>query len=169
MKILFRITRELLTEIHENLTRPHAFAAERVGFISCGVGKLADGGLILLAQKFHPVVDTDYINDPRVGAMMGPGAIRAALQFAYQQPVSMFHVHRHEHHGHPRFSRVDLSESARFVPDFWKVRPDFPHGVIVLSHDSMAGLCWHPGTKSPVPINSFAVVGRPTSSIRVVA
>lgn len=169
MKTSFRITRDLLTEVHNDLSRPHPFAAERVGFISCGVGKITDIGIVILAQKFHPVANEHYINDLSVGAMMGSAAIRIALQFAYQRQVSMFHVHRHEHYGQPRFSRVDLRESARYIPDFWKVRPNLPHGTIVLSHDSMFGLCWHPGTKTPVPIDTYSVVGRPTSTIRVTA
>ena len=107
MKISFRLTNELLTQIHGNLSRPHPFAAERVGFIACSAANGPDGGLIFLAQTFHPVADDHYMDDPRVGAMMGSAAIRSALQYAHQQPVSMFHVHRHEHLGRPRFSPVD--------------------------------------------------------------
>ena len=166
MNISFRITDDLLTKIHADLSRPHAFAAERVGFIACACASLPDKGLEFLAQTFHPVADDHYIDDPRVGAMMGSAAIRAALQYAYQQPVSMFHVHRHEHRGRPRFSTVDICESARFVPDFWKVRPTRAHGALVLSLDSMFGHCWIPGARAPQSIESFSVVGRPTTTIR---
>ena len=166
MKTAFRITRNLLAAIYSDLSRPHPFAAERVGFISCAVGDLPGHGLVLLAQDFHPVADRDYVDNPTVGAMMGSAAIRSALQLAYNQQVSMFHVHRHEHDGRPWFSRVDLRESARFVPDFWKVRPGFPHGAIVLSHDSMAGLCWDPQKGSPSPISEMSVVGQHLSTIR---
>ena len=54
MKISFRLTNELLTQIHGNLSRPHPFAAERVGFIACSAANGPDGGLIFLAQTFHP-------------------------------------------------------------------------------------------------------------------
>jgi len=97
---------------------------------------------------------------------MGSEAIRIALQTAYNQPISMFHVHRHEHRGSPRFSGIDIRESRRFVPDFFKVQPDRCHGVIVLSHDSAAGLCWTSGTKEPITINKFVIVGRPTNTVR---
>ncbi len=167
MKISFRITRELLARIHADLSRPHPFAAERVAFISCGVAAVLNNGLMLLAEAHHPVSDDNYIDNPRAGATIGSAAFRTALQLAYNQRISMFHVHRHEHRGMPHFSSIDLRESARFMPDFWKVRPDHPHGVLVLSHDSMAGLCWYPGQKTPIPVESFSLVGQPTSTIRV--
>lgn len=169
MKASFRLTNELLAQIHDNLSKPHPFAAERVGFISCTAANGPDGGLILLAQMFHPVADDHYIDAPKVGAMMGSAAIRTALQYAYQNPVSMFHVHRHEHRGRPKFSPIDRRESARFVPDFWKVRPGRPHGALVLSLDSVTGLCWYPNKQEPLFIESFSVVGRPTTTIRVLA
>ena len=75
----------------------------------------------------------------------------------------MFHVHRHEHRGLPRFSHVDITEATRFVPDFWKVQPTFPHGVLVLSHDRMHGLCWLPSARTPSAFVSYMVVGFPTT------
>jgi hypothetical protein len=61
---------------------------------------------------------------------------------------------------------MDIVQSYRFVPDFFKVQPHRPHGVIVLSHDSASGLCWLPGHHSPIRIREFEVVGRPIRSIR---
>ncbi|MBC2729973.1 hypothetical protein [Thiobacillus sp.] len=165
MKAIFRINRALLDEIHSDLNRRHPFAVERVGFIACGAAALPDGYL-LLAQSYHPVADEHYEEDLLVGAMMGSNAIRKSLQLAYQEPVSMFHVHRHEHRGKPHFSRVDVQESARFVPDFWKVRPNKPHGAIVLSHDSMSGAWWNPESKKAQSFAEMAVIGRPTFTYR---
>lgn len=166
MKVTFRIPAALLLEVRTDLTRPHTFAAERVGFISCNIAALNDNGILILARCFHSVDDDDYLDDPRVGAMMGPNAIRKALQLAYKLPVSMFHVHVHEHNGEPWFSRTDLSENANFIPDFWHVRPTYPHGAIVLSLDSMAGMCWIPGRRKPVRIQDLARVGSPMQLIR---
>jgi hypothetical protein len=166
MKVTFRILASLLLEVRTDLARPHHFAAERVAFISCNVASLSDKGILILARTFHPVDDHDYLDDPRVGAMMGPEAIRKALQLAYKAPMAMFHVHVHEHHGRPWFSRTDLSENANFIPDFWHVRPTFPHGAIVLSLDSMAGMCWMPNGRKPVRIQSFAAVGTPMQLAR---
>lgn len=84
MKTAFRIDRTLLNRVHSDLDRKHAFAAERVGFIACRTAR-ADGGMLLLAQEYLAVADEDYEYDPdpAVGAMMGPAAIRKALQHAY--------------------------------------------------------------------------------------
>lgn len=169
MKVTFRFPRSLLVKIHHDLDRPHKFAAERVGFVSCNYRAIQSGNIELLAQGYYPVADNHYIDDPRVGAMMGSSAIRAALQLAYQKPVSMFHIHRHEHHGSPRFSPVDTRENARFIPDFWKVRSDFPHGAIVLSFDSMTGRCWVHPTMPPVPIGQFEILEQQASNLRGIA
>jgi hypothetical protein len=160
MRAIFRIERRLLESIHTDLNREHKYAAERVGFISCRVGALAEGYL-LLAQSYHPLEDQDYEDNPLVGAMMGSNAIRKALQYAYNNTSAMFHVHRHEHNGKPRFSKIDVSESAKFIPNFWNVRPKLPHGTIVLSHDSMVGAWWNPKSKSSQLIDELAVIGRP--------
>lgn len=161
MKALFRIEQGLLKQIHSDLSRPHAFAHERVGFIACRVANIEDG-FSILAERYVPVEDGDYEDGHGVGAMMGAAAIRKALQIAYNERVSMIHVHRHEHRGVPRFSAVDLTESAKFVPDFWKVRPELPHGMVVLSRDSMAGMAWNPADKKRVPMHEMTAVGRPT-------
>lgn len=165
MKIHFKIPLAVLSAIRTDLVRSHAFAAERVGFIGCRVGEVS-GGIIVLAESYIPVADEDYLDDPRAGAMMGPAAIRKALQFAYQKRTSMFHVHMHEHCGKPWFSGLDLRENANFVPDFWNVQPKLPHGAIVLSLDSIAGLCWYSRAKRPARIGRFTVVGVPMQFAR---
>jgi len=161
MIVQFKIQSSLLDNVHADLSRPHPFAFERVGFLSCGVGASDPNNVVILAMDYHEVADLDYVASKNVGALMGSGAIRKALQFAFNNKVCMFHVHRHEHNGTPSFSKVDLSESAKFVPDFWKVRPEMPHGVIVLSHNKASGLCWYPGSSRVIPIREFSSVGIP--------
>ena len=161
MTVAFKITTKLLRRVREDLARPHPFAAERVGFLSCRVGALNPAGWVLLAHDFHPVGDQDYLDNATVGAMMGPTAIRKALQIALNYEVAMFHVHMHEHRGRPSFSRIDLRENASFIPDFWHVRPHLVHGAIVFSLDSAAGLCWHPQSVKPVHITEFSAIGAP--------
>lgn len=163
MKVSLRLPRLLLKQIHEDLSRPHAFAYERVGFIACNVSELTDG-FLLLGNDYKPVQDDHYVDDPNYGALMGPNAIRTALQYAYKHDVSMVHVHRHEHHGRPGFSRTDISENAKFVPDFFKVRPTRPHGAIVLSHDAVVGEAFEPGTINRRPMDQISIVGRPLFS-----
>ena len=76
MRIRFKITQALLGAAKHDLLRPHPFAAERVGFLSCRVGATDSDGLIVLAHAYHAVEDADYVDDPTAGATMGPDAIR---------------------------------------------------------------------------------------------
>jgi hypothetical protein len=161
MKIAFKITRRQLDDLKVRLERPHPFAFERVSFLLCRAGLIEEGGMVVLAHSLYDVADEDYLDDPGVGATMGPHAIRKALQVAYNQQASMFHIHLHAHRGRPRFSRTDCEETAKFVPDFWNVQPDLPHGAIVFSEDSACGKCWVPGDKDPFDISRFDVVGVP--------
>ena len=160
MKVCFKITTALLTTIRADLRRPHPFAHERVGFISAGLSAVGDG-LLVLAREYRPVADDEYLNDPTVGAMMGPDAIRNALQWALQDGVAMFHVHTHIGHGIPGFSGIDLRENAKFVPDFFKVAPQCAHGAIVLSDTAAHGLIWVGRSPPNHFITSFVEVGVP--------
>lgn len=166
MNVIFRAKNELFAHVRSDLKRRHAFAAERVGFLACQATRI-DGGLLILAASYDPVSDDDYLNDPRAAAMMGPSAIRKAMQKAYNggaQNVSIFHIHMHEHRGLPGFSSIDLAESRKFVPDFFNVAPLMPHGAIVLSYDKAAGACWLAQDHEPVAIKHFEMVGAPMKS-----
>lgn len=164
MTTIFKASERLLREVRNDLERPHRFAAERVGFFLCRAGRLNDEGIVVLAADYHAVEDGDYERDDSVGAMMGAAAIRKALQRAYAGGVGdigLFHVHMHGHRGIPGFSQIDVDEAVRFVPDFFNVAPMMPHGVVVLSHDRAAGLCWRAKSAEPVSIDRFASVGSP--------
>jgi hypothetical protein len=118
----------------------------------CRAGELSGGGLIILAAEYAAVADEDYLNDPSVGAMMGAAAIGKAMQCAYNkgaEDIGLFHVHLHEHSGLPGFSEIDLSESMKFVPDFFHAAPMMPHGALVLSDDRAAGLLWRKKAEPP--------------------
>lgn len=164
MKVEFRATENFLGNVRTDLERPHAFADERVGFISVRAAQGADH-LVLLAEGYHPVADRDYVQDQTVGAMMGPEAIRKALEVALLKQVGMFHVHMHFHPGRLWFSRIDLREQPKFVPDFFKVCPKMPHGALVLSRQSAAGRVWL-GRDNVTAISEFTSVGAPTKVIR---
>lgn len=168
MRVAFKITRALLGKVLDDLHRSHSFAAERVGFLLCRVGALKPSGWVVLAHDFQPVADEDYLRDRTVGAMMGPAAIRKAMQVAFSNEVCMFHVHLHDRHGQPWFSGIDLRETLKFVPDFWHVRPQLVHGAVVLSLDSAAGLCWHPRYSRPFRFSDISIVGAPMSVVRSV-
>ena len=71
MKIIFRVTSALLARIRDDLSRPHHFAAERVGYGACKIGTLQAGNLLILASNYSPVADDDYLDDPYAGATIG--------------------------------------------------------------------------------------------------
>jgi hypothetical protein len=163
--IHFKITSQLRAQTMQDLRRRHPFAAERVGFISCRPAKTTRG-LVILGAGYYPVEDEDYIRDRRVGAMLGPSAIRKALQLAYREGVCIFHVHLHDHFGHPGFSSTDLRETAVFVPDFFNVQRSLPHGALVLSRDSAVARCWTRPGNAPEWISDITFVGMPLSLIQ---
>ena len=158
MRIHFKMNEGLLSSVREDLLRPHEHAAERIGFLSCGFGT-TDEGLLIVACKYHPVEDGHYERDPLVGARFGSAAMREALQIALTSRRGIFHIHCHDHVGEPRPSRVDSVEWVRFIPDFWHVRPELPHGALLLSEDRMRGWCWFPKENGPLKISQFSVVG----------
>lgn len=160
MNVCLKITASLLETIRTDLRRPHRFAHERVGFVSAGVS--ASGlDLLVLAREYRPVRDDEYLPNRSVGVMMGPDAIRGALQWAMQDAVAIFHVHTHGGQSVPDFSSVDLRENAKFVPDFLKVAPRFVHGALVLSDTASRGQIWFDRSQPPHSITSFVEVGVP--------
>ena len=161
MRTVFKLRAGLLAEIHDDLSRAHEHAAERVGFIACRVAQLWPCGIIMLAQRYLPIADEHYEESAAVGAMMNSDAIRLALEYSYNNRAAMFHVHRHGHRGRPQFSSIDLSEANRFVPDFWKVQPGLIHGAIVLSLDQVHGRWWSPRTRHAQTIDEYITIGRP--------
>ena len=156
----FKASSALLAKVRIDLARPHSFAWERVGFISAGIA-ITDSRLIILARDYRPVEDGNYLDDHSVGAMMGPEAIRSALQWAMNSDSAMFHVHTHEGCGVPWFSRVDLTEQRKFVPDFFKVAPRRAHGAIVLSNEAASGRVWLDRHSPCQNIQYFVQVGVP--------
>lgn len=158
MSIHLRLTAPLLQAIHADLSRPHPFAAERVGFLTCDTAALPDDGLVLLARQWHAPPDDHYLDDPRVGAYIGPAAFRYILQQAWRAPVSILHLHRHDHRGRPAFSLTDSASMNEFVPAFFNARPDLPHGAVVLSYDRGVGRIWRGAAGRPVNIDRFEVI-----------
>lgn len=162
MTVTFRATGAFMTRARRDLERPHRFAAERVGFVAVRAA-WAREDLVLYAQEYFPVADDEYLKDRTVGAKIGQEALRKALEIALLNPVGMFHVHMHGFPVDPFskrlwFSRTDLREQLLFVPDFFKVNPDMPHGALVLSPDTAAGRVWLAPDKIE-QISEFALTG----------
>lgn len=160
MSASLKITSRLFETVLADLRRPHAFAHERVGFLTAGVASTA-GNICILTREYQTVDDTDYIKAPNVGAMIGSAAMRKALQFAYRSRAALLHVHTHGGYGQTEFSEVDLRSAAAFVPGFFHVVPRMPHGLIVLSNERVTGMLWQSAEDSGAYIRDFFRVGAP--------
>jgi proteasome lid subunit RPN8/RPN11 len=160
MNVVFKAPRALLEYIRADLRRTHTFAAERVGFLSAGMTR-ARGAVLVLAQSYRPVDDGDYLHDQTVGAMMGPDAIRKAMQWAITDKVGIFHVHTHGGAGLPGFSDIDLREQANYMPSFLNAASQHIHGAIVLSQDSARGQVWLSPAGTQTFIFEFIDIGAP--------
>jgi hypothetical protein len=160
MKATLKIRGPLLDAIRRDLARPHAFAHERVGFLTAGAAATPDG-ILMLVRDYRPVQDDDYEEDVRVGAKIGSNAMRKAAQSAYRPAAVLLHIHTHGGHGRPQFSGIDLRSADEFVPGFFETAPRMPHGLLVLSHDSVRGRLWLAAFREPVEITRFVRVDAP--------
>jgi hypothetical protein len=161
MNVTIRMTQALWIAMHTDLNRDHPFAAERVGFLLAEVATLPAGGLLLLPTTWSSVRDEDYIDDSSAEATIGPAAFRQMLQSIYRVPMSLLHVHRHEHLDRPEFSRKDAESMQRFIPGFFNACRTRPHGAVVLSHDCATAALWTHAAATPRVVSRFEVVGRP--------
>ncbi|SIT56153.1 conserved hypothetical protein [Mesorhizobium prunaredense] len=160
MKITLKITGALLDQVRRDLARPHAFAHERVGFLTAGAAAMADE-LVLLVRDYIVVADDDYELARDVGARIGSNAMRKAAQAAYRPASALLHVHSHGGRGLPRFSSVDIESGAVFVPGFFQSCPKMPHGLLVLSDDRATGTLWPGAGRHPVAIERLVRIGQP--------
>lgn len=160
MNIHFKITKDLLDEITDDLVRPHLYAAERVGFVFARQGATDGDTMLLLSISYMPIPDDLYIDDPSVGARINSTAIRNGLQKSMDSGLSAIHIHFHHFSGYPCFSKTDVESLSRLIPSFHHVNPTVPHGAILLSRSGMAGRIWVTKQKH-VDISKFSIIGYP--------
>jgi hypothetical protein len=164
MKVEIRLTISLHDEIIRDLSRPHRFAAERVGFATGRAGSLVDQGKLVLLNRYHSIPDDQYVDDASVGARIGSAAITTAMQTVYYgRPgrEGIFHVHLHPREIGTEMSRVDRREIPRLMPGVQSVGRDAIHGIIILSEDEASAWVWLSGRKDGIPAETVAVIGSP--------
>jgi hypothetical protein len=160
MTVEIRISGWLVKTVQADLRRPHSFAHERVGFLSCRTAALPHNGVLIIPVTYYPLTDDEYVENDEVGAMMSEGAIGRAMQRAYREHMSVIHVHEHGLAGRPSFSGIDVKEGREFMPDFFNSCPRQPHGLMVLSPDYATALVWRPGRLDHC-VASVTIVGTP--------
>lgn len=166
MKIVYKISAELLCRVKKDLRRSHAFAYERIGFLLCRNSYSANDTLTIYAFDYAPVPDKYYVLDDTVGVRFGKEAIQQALILAFnegEQNISIFHVHAHMGNTVPWFSRTDLDSAKTFIPDIFNTAPTMVHGTIVLNESDGAGMVWLRKNHDPTPIDTFISIGVPTT------
>jgi hypothetical protein len=150
-------------EMLSDLRRPHAHAAERVGFL---YGRLAATTRpLILMTRYIPVPDEHYIPDPDVGARINGDAIRAAMQGVLDSGDGVFHTHLHEWPGRPGFSFTDKKELPKLVPAFQAIGRTQASGLFLLSPDSAIADVWLPGAQHPERASRISIVGYPLQII----
>jgi len=161
--IQLRIPRQLCQHMREDLVRPHAFAAERVGFARTAFSTTPDGSLLLL-KSYWPVPDDQYVDDAWVGARINSSAIRAAMQDVLSGGGAhgLFHVHLHARRGRTALSKTDAAEIPKLIMSFRSVGPKAPHGLLVLTPDHALAFALMPGTDKLLQIGNISIVGYPT-------
>lgn len=159
MNIEMKLTVTLHQTMLADLRRPHAFAAERVGFCSVRQTQTCDG-ILLLVEQYFPVDDQHYINDPYVGAKIGEPALTKAMHHAYygrDTGTGVFHVHLHEHAGPTGMSYQDRSSIPAVVDGFRQVNSKAPHGLIIFSADHAYVRCTAAGSDDE--LQAVSIVG----------
>lgn len=138
-EVYIKIPRTLHTAMQEDLKRPHAFAHERIGFASGRKATIVPGTEVVILSGYEPVADDHYIEDRWVGARISGDAIRAAMQHALSDALSLFHVHAHGLGG-TWFSPTDMKGYEGLLPSFANVAPKQRHGALVLTPGASVGL-----------------------------
>src|SRR5258708_1596434 len=113
--IIFKITDDLLHEVNEDLSRQHEYSSERIGFLSVEYTK-AEENILLLAKRYYPIPDDQYVDDAYSGARINSQAIRDAMQLTLETGDGIFHAHPHYFgKSTPAFGRMDIKEIPRIV------------------------------------------------------
>lgn len=170
MRTVFKIPQRLRFDILRDLLRPHPFAYERVGFISCRAAMSTEDTLLILATAYESIPDEEYLDDLSAGAVIGPDAMRRALRLGLnggRGDASVFHVHHHFGRGIPSFSRIDSRETVNFIPDFFHTAPTMPHGALILSDARACGRVWLAEDARPQAISEIISVGVPTELLHL--
>jgi hypothetical protein len=161
MNWTLRVTDRFVSMIRCDLRRRHSFAAERVGFAFGTTEGAGTAHLLILLNAYEPVAESDYIDDPGVGARISGAGIRKAMQRALSAHLSAFHVHMHEHRGDPSPSRVDRDETPPIVRSLRAAQPAQAHGLLLLSRDVMTAAVWLPNHEAATCPGKVVVVGQP--------
>jgi hypothetical protein len=159
--IIMRIPEILRIKMLEDLRRPHMHAGERVGFLFTQSKSLDEKTILVIATKYQPVADEDYIEDSSVGAKIGSNAIRTAMQTVRKTKSGCFHVHLHEHSGKPVPSGTDRKGLPGVVESLSNIAAGEAIGILILSQDNFFSAVQLNNHAGLLPADLITVVGFP--------
>lgn len=163
MNVKIKFTRHLDTIIREDLSRPHRFAHERVGFVSSRYVKLDKNNFLIFLTDYLPVSDEDYIPDTTVGARINGNAIRKAMQHTLDIKNGMFHVHIHPFNQIPDLSYTDRKEIPPVIQNFRNVDESVVNGILLLSNTHYKAYVSLPKISDLISTTRVSVIGFPLS------
>jgi hypothetical protein len=166
MRIKIRLSRQLNKEVRADLSRPHPFAAERIGLLYGRLCSAGENRSVIVMTGYTPIADDRYIDDPSSSARIDSQAIRGAMQGVLDRQEGVFHVHRHDRPGTPRLSPMDSDEIPLVVNGFRNVGQSFAHGMVLLSTEQYAAWVWLFEAKHSIQAETVSVVGYPLKIFR---
>lgn len=161
-----KLSRNVYENMRADLSRPHPFAYERVGFLFAR-GDNCLGSITLLVTDYASLPDSYYIKDLSVGARINSTAIRTTMERSYNTKESILHVHLHHNTGTPKYSYTDIKGYGEILPSFHNVPGVDIHGAIIFSRDAANGLVWKSKTDAPSQIEKITVVGYPLRFLKM--
>jgi len=155
MNLTLRIPQAVLAIARRDLSRPHSFAYERIGFFRCRPTARPD---LVVITGYDPVPDDQYVEDSTAGACIGSVAIQTAMQRILTHKVGQIHVHQHAHRGVPGPSATDSANQPGLVTSFRNLDPNLAHGSMILSNTHAWGEFTVPGRRRFEELKSISVV-----------
>ena len=126
--LVIKLTTSMYQEVLRDLSREHAYAAERCGFV---LARSTQGGRQIFLTKYMSIEDRHYGDNPNVGAEIDGEVLREVLKEAYKDKCGVFHVHMHADFGTLGFSSTDLHFFDGFMPALKGVSSSQPHGALL--------------------------------------
>mgnify|MGYP003640909620 CR=1 FL=1 len=160
-EVTLRISQELCKQIKKDLSRPHKFAYERVGFVIGNSKTISENEDIICISEYISIDDYHYIKDDSVGARINEDAIRNAMQISMNRKCSIFHVHVHYGEGTPEFSLTDLDELPSIADAMVNANSSNVHGVLLLNSNGANAILRIKKSKGNVHLKKIAIIGYP--------
>ncbi len=160
-KVTIRISKSLCDQIRKDLSRPHKFAFERVGFVIGYSTSISENEDLICISEYIKIDDDNYIKDNTVGARINSDAIRKGMQIAMNKKCSVFHVHVHLGKETPEFSLTDLEELPKIAEAMVNANSRNVHGVLILNSNGANAILKIKESKGNVCLKKVTIVGYP--------